>query len=299
MRKMIGTTLVIACLMPPTISAQDVAHPPAVVDAVVGGETFVLISGMVGGVAGFRRLARLLLARGARVIIIDPYELSLDSADVSFAAMARRVDRELSARSTGSVRIVAHSQGAGVALRLAAVSPERVAALYFLDSGALAMNRGPTLSAALRLVPIITRLPGGRGLVRNRFLTGVRRNAGRQEWLDLETERAYAEPLLASIDRVVAMAVRLSMAQEPERLESVVSRVRAPLTVIVGGAPHEADIGPEEMRALAPLGGLVRVERLAGVGHFPHEESPNEVLALVIGVPRLVALGRAGEATVR
>jgi pimeloyl-ACP methyl ester carboxylesterase len=289
----------IASLTTVSAAAQDLAHPPAIVDAGVGPETFVLVSGMVGGVAGFHRLQTLLLGRGARVIIIDPYALSIDSADVSFAAMARRVDRALTKAGVGVVRIVAHSQGAGVALRLAAMSSQRVDCLYFLDSGALAVNRGPTLSAALRVVPIITRVPGGRGFVRSRFLSGIRRNAGRQDWLDDETQRAYTEPLLASIDRVVAMAVRLSTAEEPEPLASVVSRVRSPLTVVISAAPHEADIGPEEITALAPLRGLVRFERLPGVGHFPHEEAPNEVLALITAPSRLAAVAATMETAVR
>jgi pimeloyl-ACP methyl ester carboxylesterase len=241
----------------------------------------------------------LLLAHGARVVIIDPYALSLDSIDVTFAAMARRVDRVLAKAGVSGALVIAHSQGAGVALRLAAMAPGRVDALYFLDSGALAVNRGPTLSAAMRLVPIITRLPGGRAFVRERFLIGLRRNSGRQEWLDQATIRAYTEPLLASIDRVVAMAARLSKAEEPEPLARVVARVRAPVTVIIGSAPHEADIGPEEMTALAPLGGRVRVERLAGVGHFPHEEAPNELLALITAAPHVVAVGSIGETTMR
>ena len=269
------------CLTTLPLLAQDIAHPPAVVVLGEGPQCFVLVSGMVGGVAGFRRLEALLVARGNRVIVVDPYALSLDSADVSFAALARRVDAVLARYHVTNARVVGHGQGAGVALRLAAAAPERVAALYLLDSGGLAVNRGPTLSASLRLVPLVTRLPWGRTLLRDRFLAGIRRNAARQEWLDLETQRAYTEPLLASIDQVVAMAFRLGRAEEPEPLASVVARVRIPVTVILGAAPHEADAGPEELTALAPLGSHLRMERLARVGHFPHEEAPNELLPLI------------------
>jgi len=269
------------CLTARPLLPQDIAHPRAVVVAGEGRQWFVLVSGMVGGVAGFRRLQALLVARGNRVIVVDPYALSLDSADVSFSALARRLDVVLARYHVTEARVVGHAQGACVALRLAASVPERVAALYLLDSGGLPMNRGPTLSASLRLVPLITRLPGGHTLLRDRFLAGIRRNAARQDWLDLETQRAYTEPLLASIDQVVAMAVRLGRAEEPEPLASVVAQVRMPVTVILGAAPHEADAGPEELIALAPLGSQLHIERLAGVGHFPHEEAPNELLPLI------------------
>jgi pimeloyl-ACP methyl ester carboxylesterase len=264
------------------LPAQRTREPPAVAIDGDGVETFVLISGMVGGTAGFRQLDGLLMAKGYRVLRIDPYQLSLDSADVSFAAMARRVDAVIGEYRIRRARVVAHSQGAGVALRLAATYPDRVEALYFLDSGALPYNRGPTLSASLRLVPILTRLPGGRSLVRQRFVDALRRSSGRSNWLNAERQHAYTQPVLDEIDRVVAMAFRLARAAEPESLQTIVSRVRAPLVVVIGAAPHEADIGAEEIEALAPLGALVQIKHLAGVGHFPHEEAPNDLVSVLI-----------------
>ena len=278
------------CVMTTSIAAQDTSRLSAVADSGQGAETFVLITGMLGGVSGFRRLRVLLVAAGYRVIVVDPYRLSLDSEDVSFAAMARRVDAVLIEHGVSTARVVGHAQGAGIALRLAAMAPSRVSALYFLDSGALSVNAGPTLSASLRLVPLITHLPGGTGLVRERFVHALRENAGRQEWLDAATQRAYTEPVIEQIDRVIAMALRLSRSREQESLSAVVGRVRAPIVVLIGAAPHPADVGPEELAALVPLGPLVRVERLAGVGHFPHEEAPNELLPFLVASFRPLAL---------
>jgi len=278
-------SLVILGLTSPMVAAQRAVKPAAIVTEGDGAETFVLISGMVGGTAGFDQLARLLVAKGYRVLRVDPYQLSLDSADVSFAAMARRLDAVIGNYHIRRARIVAHSQGAGVALRLAATYPDRVAALYLLDSGALTRNCGPTLSASLRFVPIITRLPGGRSFVRQRFVDALRRSSGKVNWLDATRQRAYTEPVLDEVDRVVAMAFRLSRSVEPESLVKVVARVHAPVVVVIGAAPHEADIGTEELDALVPLGSLVRIQRLAGVGHFPQEEAPNELMAIVTGAP--------------
>jgi pimeloyl-ACP methyl ester carboxylesterase len=275
-------------LLASSVAAQEGTRFPSVVAAGSGVETFVLVTGMIGGVAGFRRLQRLLIADGYRVVIIDPYRLSVDSADLSFAAMARRVDAVLTQQKVHGARVVGHSQGAGVALRLAAMAPDRVSALYLLDSGALPANAGPTLSASLHLVPLITRLPGGRRMVRDHFVHALRASVGRQEWLDTETLREYTEPLLDCIDRAVEMAFRLARAIEPEMLTSVVARVQVPVTVLVGAAPHAADMGPEELATLAPLGALLRVERLAGVGHFPHEEAPNELLPFLVAPVRVV-----------
>jgi pimeloyl-ACP methyl ester carboxylesterase len=265
---------------PARVGAQTPGDPPAIVVSAGGPTTFVLLSGIVGGVAGFRRLQGELTAQGHRVIVIDPYALSLDSADVTFAALARRVDRELARLGVDSARVMGHAHGGGVALRLAAHAPSRVTDLYLLDVGALPQNRTKVFSGALRFVPFITRLPGGRRFVRSKLIGGIRENAGRLEWLDSTTQRAYADPLLDRIGRVVNMAGRLASAREPEPLSDVVARVRAPVTIIAGAVPHPSGPDSAEFTALAPLGMRLHIERLIGVGHFPHEEAPAEVARL-------------------
>lgn len=277
---------------PAARSAAENALPPAVTDTGQGPETFVLVTGLVGGVGGFRRVRERLVAAGHRVVTIDPYHLSIDSADVTFDALARRVQRVLAEHRVGAARVVGHAHGGGVALRLAARAPEHVATLHLLDVGAQVANRGPVLGSSLRLVPLISRLPAGRRFVRSRFVRGLRQNSARHDWLDAVTQRAYTEPMLHDIRRVVAMAVRLGRAEEPEPLAAVIARIRAPVTLLLGAVPSPAGPSPEELAALAPLGAALRVEHLSGVAHFPHEEDPDEV------VRRLLAplAGRAARA---
>jgi pimeloyl-ACP methyl ester carboxylesterase len=280
----------LAALAPPAV-AQSAAHragptraaPPAVTDTGGGPETFVLLTGLVGGVGGFGRIREPLVARGYRVVAVDPYHLSLDSADVTFAALARRVDRVLAARGVTAAHVVGHAHGGGVALRLAAAAPERVAAVYLLDVGAQANNRGPVLGSTLRLVPLITRVPGGRRFVRARFVAGLRRNSARHDWLDEPTQRNYTEPTLDAIGRVVAMAVRLGRSEEPEPLPAVIARVRVPVVLLLGGVASPAGPSTAELAALTPLGPRLRVQRLPGVAHFPHEEAPGEVVRHLVG----------------
>ena len=274
------------------LAAQKTEQVHAVTVAGRGPETYVLLSGMVGGVAGFRRLEARLVLQGYRVIVIDPYQLSLDSADVTFAALARRVEAVLAERGVTCARMVGHSHGAGVMLRVAARNPELVAALYFLDAGALAGTRSPILSTSLRLVPVIARISRGRDFIRSRYVRGLRDNSARLEWLDAETQRAYTEPMLDGIDRVIGMALRLERAEEPDSVVDLVARIHVPVTVLLGDAPHDSGPGLAELEALAPLGALVRIEHMAGVGHFPHEEAPDEVARLILA-PRTVAVGRA------
>ena len=154
----------------------------------------------------------------------QPYLLSIDSADVSFAALARRVDRVLDSLGVTSARVVAHAHGGG------------------------------------------------------------------------ETQRAYADPMLREIGRVVSLALRLADAREPDSLPTLIAPVRVPVTVILGDTPRPAGPGPQELISLEPLGTLLRVERLHGVGHFPHEEAPAEVASVLLGARSQVVAGPAGSA---
>jgi pimeloyl-ACP methyl ester carboxylesterase len=261
----------------PTAALAGQSADASVSDAGSGPETYVLLSGMVGGVAGFRRVEALLLRQGHRVIIVDAYRLSVDSADVTFEALARRVDAVLAARAVLAAHVVGHAHGGGVALRLAARHPRRVASLHLLDVGALASNRTKVFSASLRLLPLVARIPGGHSFLRSRLVRGLRENAGRHEWLDARTQDSYVRPVLDHVDRVAAMGIRLSRAVEPDSLPAVVSRIRVPVTLLLGDVPHPSGPDAAELAALTPLGPALRVERLPGVGHFPHEEAPDAV----------------------
>jgi pimeloyl-ACP methyl ester carboxylesterase/membrane protein YqaA with SNARE-associated domain len=271
-----------ALMLAPQLFKARVAHaqtlPPAVRVAGTGPQTYVLLSGLVGGVGGFRRLETRLVNAGNRVVTIDPYQLAIDSTVVSFDAMARMVDAELHARGITDAIIVGHSHGGGVALRLAANVPKRAAALYLLDVGALPSNRTTVFSSAVRLVPIIARIPTGKMLIRHRLADGLRENSASREWLDHATCRGYTEPLIDNVDRIVAMALRLAKADEPEPVEQVVRRIAVPITVLLGGVRTKSGPSDDELRALAQLAARVRIETIPGAGHFPHEEAPDEVL---------------------
>ncbi len=255
-----------------------------------GPQTWVLLSGLIGGRAGFRALEDSLFRAGFRVVTIDPYRLSLDSADVTFEAIARRVDVVLSALDVRHARVVGHSYGAGVALRLAAFAPDRVDALFLLDAGALSTTRGKVLGRSLRLAPMLASLPGGQRYIRQRLAAGIRENSVHSEWFDDVAQHAFIDPLLADIGRVVSLAMRLGDSVERDSLGMVIARVKAPVTVILGDAPHPSGPGAAEVDALRPIGARLTVIRVVGVGHFLHEEAPAIVLGHLLRSQRGVAL---------
>jgi pimeloyl-ACP methyl ester carboxylesterase len=208
---------------------------------------------------------------------VDPYQLAIDSTTVSFEAMARLVDAELGARGINGAIVVGHSHGGGVALRLAAMPSGRVAALYLLDVGALPSNHTAVFSLAIRLVPIIARIPTGKTFIRHRMIAGLRENSATAEWLDHFTCRTYTEPVIDNVDRVVAMAMRLAKADEPEPVADVVQRVRVPIAVLLGAVRTKAGPTDAELQAFEHLGVRITIDTVPGAGHFPHEESPAAV----------------------
>ena len=281
-RRWVAITCALVTVGSATLAAQQTRYDSTVVAVRGSGPTtFVLISGMIGGVSGFRRLASLLESEN-RVVTIDPYRLAADSSDVTFAALARYVDTVLEELGVDSARVVGHAHGTGVALRLAANSPARVSALYFLDGGAVDENRTTLFASSLKWASFIMKFPGGRNFVRGRFIKGIKQNAGRRDWLDSATVRAYTEPVLSQMSKAISLAKRLDRAREPDSSEAVVERVRVPVTVLLGDVPHPAEPDSSEITALASLGDRVRIERLPGVGHFPHEESPADVAAYLL-----------------
>lgn len=280
MRTFLATTIAIALVAAP-LGAQR-PEPPAVRVAGSGSDTWVLVAGMVGGVAGLGQVESRLVALGYRVVTVDPYHLSLDSADVSFETMARRVAAVMAAHGVRRAHVAGHSHGGGVALRVAALAPGSVASLHLLDVGAMPAQRGRVFGSAIRLVPLITRLPGGRGFVRRRIVAGLRESSARHGWLTADAQRAYTEPLLDRIGAVVAMAVRLDRAAEPEPVAAVLARVQAPVHVLVGNVATPAGPDSAEIAALSALRVPLVVEHLAGVAHFPHEEAPDEVVRALL-----------------
>lgn len=242
---------------------------------------WVLLSGMIGGETGMHRLEQRLKAKGYCVVVIDPYAQSVDSADVSFAALAVRVNSTLGRMNIRNAHVVGHAHGGGVALRLAAMYPDRVSALDLVDVGALPSTRTELMGKSLSLIPIIAHVPGGRSLIRSKILDGVRENSGSVVWLDDASERSYVEPILRNVGRSTAMMQRLSKATEPDSVASLIARIHVPVTVVLGNAPHATSPRPSHISALNSVRGCLRVVRVNGAGHFVQEEAPEQLTRIL------------------
>jgi pimeloyl-ACP methyl ester carboxylesterase len=253
---------------------------PAVVSR-GSGPTVVLLSGLLGGTARLAPLADRLVSSGFRVVAIDPYRLSANEHDVSFDGLARSVARALQGEGVRSATVVAHAHASGIALRLAANHPTLASELVLLDAGVMGSTRSAGITRAMRLASLVSRLPGGHSLIRNRLSAGIRENSGNPEWLSDAVARDYADPILAELPAVARMAERLAVAREPEPVELVLTRVQLEVTALIGAAPHGFATSDEEIALLVRVPGA-RLRRLHGVGHFVHEEAAQVVVQEVL-----------------
>jgi len=264
--------ILFACAPTFSVAAErSGAGAPAIISRGEG-PGVVLLSGLLGGLARLAPTADALVARGFRVVTIDPYRLSAQAEDVSFHGMAREVERALEGLGMSSAVVVAHAHATGIALRLAANAPHLVDELVLIEGGVLPSTRSAGVSRAMQVASLIARLPGGQSLIRASLSAGIRANSGDARWLTESAARQYADGLLLELPAVAQMAERLAKAHEPEPAAALLPRLRARILVLIGGVPHDFSPKPMEIDPLSALPS-VQVRRIEGVGHFVHEEA--------------------------
>jgi pimeloyl-ACP methyl ester carboxylesterase len=274
-------TAAAVCTVAATARAVVARSPdPRVSNTRGAGPDVVLISGLLGGTARLAPLGDSLERAGFRVTTIDPYALGADAADVSFHGMARQIDSLLAANEVESAVIVAHGHATSIALCLAAESPERVQQLVLLDGGVLASPSSPGITRALRIASFVAHLPFGKAFIRSRVVADIRANSGDTRWLTKAVAREYTDPIITRLPEVTRLARRLAAAREVETPAALVARVHTDIMLLVGAKPHESEPDPNELAPLAALS-TVRIERIAGVGHFMYEEIPSTIVRAV------------------
>lgn len=252
-----------------------------------GGEPVVLLPGAMGTAFVFRRLAPQLADSGYRVLSVEPLGMGdssrPDGADYSLTAQADRVAALLDVLGVPRVVVVGHALGASIALRMACRHADRVAAVISLDGGPAESAASPSLRRALKFAPLL-KLFGGTRRLRKGVRDALMTNSADPAWVTPEAVEGYLGPAARDLDATIAGYRRIARAREPESLRDRLADVRCPVLLLVGRAPHESGIRPEEVALLAVR--LRRFERwdVSDAGHFIAEEAPGAVVAAVAHV---------------
>ena len=249
------------------------------------GEPVVLIPGLFGSAFGFRNLVPLLTERGYRTIVIEPLGIGESTrpprADYSLTAQADRVAAVLDTLGVRGALFVAHSVGGSEAFRMAHRRPDLVRALVSLEGGPAETAATATFKRAMRFAPWIKVL-GGVRLIRWKIRKMLVASSGDASWVSDDIVYGYTAAAARDLDGTLKAFLAIAAAREPEKLQPHLAEIRCPVRLVVGGAPHDGDVGRDEVGLLQRTLPRFALDSVPGAGHFLYEEQPAAVVTAVL-----------------
>jgi pimeloyl-ACP methyl ester carboxylesterase len=259
------------------VAYRDVGH---------GEETLLLLHGMAGSSNTWRAVLPQ-LAKRYRVIAPDLLghgESAKPRSDYSLGAFAVGLRDLLDELGITSVTVVGQSLGGGVAMQFVYQHPDYCRRLVLISSGGLGQDVGWTLRllsapGAELLLPVIAPPPVVKAGDRLRgwlSAANIQSPRGAEMWSayaslsDPQTRQAFLRTLRSVVDyrgQAVSALNRMHLTAE------------MPLMVIWGDQDHIIPV--EHGYELDRHRPGCRLEVLSGVGHFPHVETPNQVVDLL------------------
>jgi pimeloyl-ACP methyl ester carboxylesterase len=248
------------------------------------GEPVVFVPGLFGSAFAFRSVVPRLREHGFQTIVIEPLGIGESSrpprADYSLTAQADRLAAVLDTLRVRDALIVAHSVGGSEAFRLAYRHPDLVKALVTLEGGPAESAVTPAFRRAMRFVPWV-KLFGGVKLIRWKIRQTLIASSGDASWVSDAVVEGYTTAAARDLDGTLKAFLAIATARERDRLRPHLSEIHCPVFLIVGGAPHEGDVGRDEIALLQRTLPRFRLDSIPGAGHFLQEERPDVVVAAV------------------
>jgi pimeloyl-ACP methyl ester carboxylesterase len=258
------------------------------------GESVVLIPGLSGCSYGFRKLTPLLHEQGLRTIIIEPLAVGESArpsdVDYTMTAQAVRLGAVLDSLEIENAIFVAQGIGGAMVFRLAVERPELLTGFVSVEGGSAEAAISPNIKNTLKLAKILAKM-GGKNLMRDRYAENLKENSGDPSWIDRRTVGRYFRGTGRDISAAMDVMVAMTEQTEPWAMTPRLPEIRIPVIVLLGTAPHEAELTSEDIEELRR--GLRNVEfrEIPGAGHFIYEEQPR---AVADAVAELVAKLTAG-----
>jgi pimeloyl-ACP methyl ester carboxylesterase len=246
------------------------------------GDPVVLVPGLFGSAFAFRKLVPLLTQAGYRAIVIEPLGIGTstrpEKANYSLTAQADRIAAVLDSLGVRGALLIAHSIAGSEAFRLAYRRPDLVKGLLSIEGGPTEAAITPAFKRALRFAPWI-KLFGGIKLVRRKIRGLLLDSSGDSTWVTDEVVEGYTAGAARNFDATLKAYLAMAQAREPVKLALHLVEVRCPVRLLVGGAPHDGDVGATEVALLGRTVRSFALDSVPGAGHFIYEERPDAVLA--------------------
>lgn len=250
------------------------------------GEVLLLLHGMAGSSQTWRSVIKP-LSRQFRVIAPDlpgHGESNKPRSDYSLGAFAVLLRDLLDELGVTSATIVGHSLGGGVAMQFLYQHPDYAQRLILIGSGGLGPDVGLTLRllsapGAELIMPIIAPrqvLAAGERVWSRLRRAGIEAPRGEEIWRsystfsDAPTRQAFLRTLRSVVDY---------RGQAVSALNRLNTKTELPIMAIWGD--RDAIIPVKHAYAAQDARPDIRLEVLAGVGHFPQVERPTEVVELI------------------
>ena len=250
------------------------------------GEVLLLLHGMAGSSQTWRSVIKP-LSRRFRVIAPDlpgHGESTKPRSDYSLGAFAVLLRDLLDELGVTRATIIGHSLGGGVAMQFLYQHPDYAQRLILIGSGGLGPDVGLTLrllsaTGAELIMPIIAPrqvLTAGDRVWSWLRKAGIEAPRGEEIWRsystfsDAPTRQAFLRTLRSVVDY---------RGQAVSALNRLNTKTELPIMAIWG--EKDAIIPVKHAYAAQQARPDIRLEVLAGVGHFPQVERPAEVVELI------------------
>jgi len=267
----------LACTTPPSCSKPRTQSNHAALNlhwfsrgtgATAGAPPIVLLHGFAASLGSWRLLAEALAGWPVAAIDLPGHGKSPPVAGASFETFAQAMLQRLGAEGIGSLHLVGHSMGGGVALQMAEKLKERLCSLTLLAP----MGMGPEINGAFT-----------QGMLR------ASRPESLQPWLrELfgDPTRLTASFLATAWKELESADVRAALGEvadsllpdgtQADLLRDKLPALAIPVKVVWGMLDR---ITPVHQSAGLP--GNVALHTLAGIGHLPHLEATSLVASLI------------------
>lgn len=246
------------------------------------GAPVVLIPGFFGSTLGFAKLVPLLGAAGYQSIIVEPLGTGFSGrpahADYSLSAQADRLAAALDSLHVRRAPVIAHSVGGAMALRLAYRRPDLVRDLVSLEGGPTEHVATAEFRRAARYVPWI-KVFGGMSIIRRTVHRTLIASSGDTTWITDGMVYGFTAGAAADLNGTLKAFLAMASSREPEPLAPHLHEIECPVRLVLGGAPHDGRVDPEEVQELRRTVDSFALDSVPGAGHYLQEERPDAIVA--------------------
>ncbi len=248
------------------------------------GPSLLLLHGLLGYSFSWR-FALPVLAESATVYAVDMPGVGFSerppNPDCSFRAHAERLLRFLDGVEVASCDLLGTSHGGAIAMRAAALAPERVRSLILVAPVNPWSAHGRRLAPFLSSPPVswlLLRVEPALGIVHDALL---RRLYGDPQRIRPGTLAGYSAAFKIPGTLNYGLGVVRSWNRDLADLEAALPRIAHIPTLLLWGSEDRA-VSPDSAPRLCQEFADCEVEIFAGVGHLPYEEIPERFNSSVI-----------------